>query len=80
MWSVQIFQAKVLHEEYSQLHSQPDNLVPLCKFQIIVISHFFSNWLFSKRMNWKYLHIAGLNCRVGYATEYSSDCICKGIT
>ena len=49
MWSVQIFQAKVLHEEYSQFHSQPDNLVPPCKFQIIVVSHFFSNLLFSKR-------------------------------
>ena len=43
MWSVKIFQAKVLHEEYSQLRSQPDNLVPPCQFQIIVVSRFFSN-------------------------------------
>ena len=26
-----------------QWRSQPDNLVPLCKFKIIVIIHFFTN-------------------------------------
>ena len=27
-----------------QWRSQPDNLVPLCKFQIIIIIHFFRNY------------------------------------
>jgi hypothetical protein len=35
------------------LLSQPDNLVPLCKFRIIIIIHFFRNWLFSQSMNTK---------------------------
>ena len=28
---------------HAQWRSQPDNLVPLCKFQIIIIIHFFRN-------------------------------------
>ena len=38
-----------------QWRSQPDNLVPLCKFQFIIIMHFFRNWLFSQSVNCKYL-------------------------
>ena len=38
-----------------QWRSQPDNLVPLCKFQSIIIIHFFRNWLFSQSVNCKYL-------------------------
>ena len=39
------------------MSSQPDNFVPLCKFKIIIIIHFFRNWFFSQSMNtWKYLH------------------------
>ena len=34
-----------------QWRSQPDNLVPLCKFKIIIIIHFFRNSLFSQSMN-----------------------------
>ena len=33
--------------------SQPNNLVPLCKFQVIIIIHFFRNSLFSQSMNMK---------------------------
>ena len=40
----------------NQWRSQPDNLVPLCKFQIIIIIHFFRNWWFSQSVNCKYLH------------------------
>ena len=36
-----------------QWRSQPENLVPLCKFQIIIIIHFFRNWLFSQSMSTK---------------------------
>ena len=39
-----------------QWRSQPDNLVPLCKFQIIIAIHFFRNWLFSQLMKTKILH------------------------
>ena len=28
---------------FTQWRSQPDNLVPLCKFKIIIIIHFFRN-------------------------------------
>ena len=28
---------------YDQWRSQPDNLVPLCKFQIIIIIHLFTS-------------------------------------
>jgi hypothetical protein len=28
---------------YTQWRSQPDNFVPLCKFKIIIIIHFFRN-------------------------------------
>ena len=38
----------VLHHQW---RSQPDNLVLLCKFEIIIIIHFFKNWLFSQSMN-----------------------------
>ena len=31
--------------------SQPDNLVPLCKFQIIIIIDLFKNWLFLQSMD-----------------------------
>ena len=41
---------------HAQWRSQPDNLVPLFKFQAIIIIHFFTNWLFSQSMNTKYLH------------------------
>ena len=41
---------------FHQWRSQPDNLVPLCKFQFMVIIHFFRNWLFSQSVNCKYLH------------------------
>ena len=30
-------------ENNNQWHSQTDNLVPLCKFQVIIIFHFFGN-------------------------------------
>ena len=33
---------------WAQWRSQPDNLVLLCKYQIIVIVHVFTNWLFSQ--------------------------------
>ena len=33
--------------------SQPNNLVPLCKFQVIIIIRFFRNPLFSQSMNMK---------------------------
>ena len=33
---------------YFQWRRQPDILVPLCKFPIVIIIHFFRNWLFSK--------------------------------
>jgi hypothetical protein len=36
-----------------QWRSQPGNLVPLCKFKIIIIIHFFRNLLFSQSMNTK---------------------------
>ena len=29
--------------QHKQWRSQPDNLVPLCKFKIIIIIHFFRN-------------------------------------
>ena len=44
------------HELLSRLvqrRSQPDNLVQLCKFQIIVNIHFFRNWLFAHSTNRK---------------------------
>ena len=30
-------------ENNNQWHSQTDSLVPLCKFQVIIIFHFFGN-------------------------------------
>ena len=57
---------------YMQWRSQPDNLVPLCKFEIIIIIHFFRNWLFSQSIITK-ICIAGLNRRAGYAAGYMSD-------
>ena len=39
-----------------QWRSQPDNLVPLCKFQSIIIIHFFRDLLFSQSVNCEYLH------------------------
>ena len=51
----------------NQWRSQPDNLVPLCKFEIIIIIHFFRNRLFSQSKITK-ICIAGLNRRAGYAT------------
>ena len=39
-----------------QWRSQPDYLVPLCKFQIIIIIHCFRNWFFSQSVNCKYFH------------------------
>ena len=38
-----------------QWRSWPDDLIPLCKFQVIVIMHFFKNWLFSQSVSCKYL-------------------------
>ena len=39
-----IYRKGTFNEEgYKQSRSQPDNLVPLCKFRIIVIIHFFRN-------------------------------------
>ncbi len=35
----------------NQWRSQPDNLVMLCKFEVIIIIHFFRNSLFSRSMN-----------------------------
>ena len=55
-----------------QWRSQPDNLVPLCKFEIIIIIHFFRNWLFSQSIITK-ICIAGLNRRAGYATGQLSS-------
>ena len=43
-------------EEYSTYdlrRSHPDNLVPLCKFRIIISIHFFRNSLFPQSMNTK---------------------------
>ena len=40
-------------------------IVPLCKFQIIIIIHCFRNWLFSRSVNTKYLHSGTI----------SSDCL-----
>jgi hypothetical protein len=64
-----------IHVNISQLvnkqwRSQPDNFVPLCKFKIIIIIHFFRNWLFSQSMSNEHenICIAGLNSRAGYAT------------
>ena len=34
--------------KYKQWRNQPDNLVQLCKFQIIIIIHYFKIWLFSQ--------------------------------
>ena len=59
----------------SQWRSQPDNLVPLCKFEIIIIIHFFRNWLFSQSIITK-ICIAGLNRRAGYATDNSCSMSC----
>ena len=39
-----------------QWRSQPDNLVPLCKFHSITIIQFFRNGLFSQSVNCEYLH------------------------
>ena len=39
-----------------QWRSQPDNLVPLYKLSIIIIIHFFRNWLFLRSINTKILH------------------------
>ena len=41
---------------YLQWRSQPDNLVPLCKFQSIIIINLFTNLLFSQSVSRKYLH------------------------
>ena len=41
---------------YYHRWSQPDNLVPLCKCQIIIIVYFLTNWLFSESVNSTYLH------------------------
>ena len=41
---------------FPQWRSQPDNLVLLFKFQIIIIIHFLWNWLFSQSMTPKNLH------------------------
>ena len=60
----------LLYLVHKQWRSQPDNLVPLCKFDIIiVIIQFFRNWLFSQSIITK-ICIAGLNRRAGYATVH----------
>ena len=46
----------ILQATRDQWRSQPDNLVPLGKFQSIIIIHFFRNWLFSQSVSCKYLH------------------------
>jgi hypothetical protein len=46
----------LLHTLCDQWRSQPDNLGPLCKFKIIIIIHFFRNWLFHSQWTIKYLH------------------------
>ena len=38
-----------------QWRSQPVDLVPLCKFKVIIITNFFENSLFSQSMNTKIL-------------------------
>ena len=59
---------------YTQWRSQPNYLVPLCKFQVIfkLLSLFISLKIhcFHSQWIWKYLH-TGLNPRAGYATDYT---------
>ena len=59
-----------LLKHYALWRSQPDDLVPLSKFEIIIIIHFFRNRLFSQSIVTK-ICIAGLNRRAGYATDYA---------
>ena len=47
--------------------SQPDDLVPLRKFQIIVIMHLEIDCFHSQRT--ANICVAGLNRRTGYATD-----------
>ena len=49
----------------TQWCSQPYNLVPLCKFQMIMIIYFFRNRCFHSQWTRKSLH-SGLNRRAGY--------------
>ena len=44
--------------------SQPDNLVPLCKFQIIIAIHFVRNCCFTVNEH-ENICMAGLNLRAG---------------
>jgi hypothetical protein len=53
IWGIYIQEYKILFQNHCQMimysrqwRSQPENLVPLCKFKIIIIIHFFRNWLF----------------------------------
>ena len=49
-------QPKTVRTSSNQWRSQPDYLVSLCKFPIIIIIHCFRNWFFSQSVNTKYLH------------------------
>ena len=60
----------------NQWPHQPDNLVPLCKFQIIIIIHFFRNWWFSQSVNWKYLHSGTKSSGLQHA-DISLQQVCK---
>ena len=70
-----------------QWHSQLDNLFPLCKFQFIIIMHFFRNWLFLQSVNCKYLYSgsksSGLATLLGRGRgwvqidKYISSCHCQ---
>ena len=57
-----------------QWRSQPNNLVPLCKFQLIIIIHFFRNLLGCLVYKHGNICIAGLDRQAGYSTE------CKCLT
>ena len=52
----------------NQWRSQPDNLVPLCKFQSIIIIHSVETDCFHSQSIVN-ICIAGLNLRAGYATD-----------
>lgn len=43
--------------------------VPLCKFQVIIIIHFYKSWLFSQSVNTTILTL-GANCQASYATGH----------
>ena len=63
---INCFHSVIKHNKFSGVAMQPDNLVPLCKFKIIIIIHLFIVFTVNEHEN---ICIAGLNRRTGYATE-----------